>query len=820
MRQLPRGTVTFLFTDIEGSTRLLQELGDRYTEVLAAHRRVLREAFDRNGGVEVDTQGDAFFVAFARATDALEAAAEGQRALEPDGHVRVRMGIHTGEPVVTDEGYVGLDVHRAARICSTAHGGQIVLSESTQILLDGNLAIKDLGLHRLKDLAVSVRLFQLGTGTFPQLRSLNATNLPTQVGDLVGRTRELADLLPLVREHRLVTLTGAGGSGKTRLALQVAAELVPDFEDGVLWVSLAALRDAKLVLPTIGQALGAKVEVADHVGEDHLFLLLDNLEQLVEAAPALSGLLQAAPNLHLLITSRAPLRVGGEYEYEVEPLSEGDAVALFAERAQASEPEDTVRAICRHLDGLPLAVELAAARARVLGAEKLLERLARRLPLLTGGRRDAPERQQTLRATIEWSYDLLTPEEQRIFEHLAVFAGSFELEAAEAVASTGVDELGALVGQSLLRQAGDGRFFMLETIREYANERLEASGSAEELRWQHSHHFLRLTEETESEARGPNEAAWLRRFKSDQDNFRAALLWSLEHGETELALRLAGSLHSFWYHAGFLVEGRRWAERALAMAGDDEFPREQAKALSTAGEFANLAGETEAARGYLERSLMLYQRAGDTGSLPAAYTQLGHVALLEGDPELARSLYEQVLAYESTDPWCTPAVAYCNLGVGLVECGRIEEARSMFERGLAEARGQRSSLTTVALLQNLAWAALLEHDVSGCAPLLRESYGLLRSVPDPQLICEGLALGAWLAAARGSSAEAARLGGAASAQRGSLGVGDLPAEVLSSRDLFDRVRLEVGEAAWEKEWQLGEVLDLEEALEEALKTLD
>jgi predicted ATPase/class 3 adenylate cyclase len=826
MRTLPSGTVTLLFTDIEGSTRQLNELGrEGFDELLREHRRILREAFASHRGVELRTEGDSFFAVFGRAEDAVAAAEQAQASLTEAG-IPVRIGIHTGEPlrVEHEDGYVGLDVHRGARIAGAAHGGQVLLSQVTRELLrPAAPVLRDLGRHRLRDLAQPERLYQLGDIDFPPLRSLNASNLPAQPTSLVGRECEVADVLALVRSSRLVTVVGAGGSGKTRLALEAAAQLAGEFEDGVFWVPLAAVSDSELVLPTIAAVVGAKRDLAAHLDEGHALFLLDNLEQILSCGPSLAALMRNSPNVRLLATSRAPLRIGGEQEYEVPLLPVAEATELFTQRARqvnpAFEPDEHAGEICRSLAGLPLALELAAVRTELLSTKQILERLGRSLELLTSGAHDAPERQQTLRATIAWSYDLLTPAERRVFEHLAVFAGSFELEAAEAVASAGLDELGALVGQSIIRQVGDGRFFMLETIGEYANERLEERGDAEELRRKHAHYFLRLAEETEPEARGPREADWLSRLKSDQGNFRAALSWSLEHGETELALGLAGSLHSFWYHAGFLAEGRRWAQRALEIAVGDELPRAQARALSTAGEFANLAGETEAARGYLERSLLLYQRAGDTGSLPAAYTQLGHVALHEGDPELARSLYEQVLAYESTDPWCTPAVAYCNLGVSLVECGRLEEARSMLERGLAEARGQGSRLTSVALLQNLAWAALLEHDLSRCASLLRESYGLLQEVPDPQLIWEGLELGARLAAVRGSAAEAARLCGAASARRHSLGVASSLPELLAPRDLFDQVRLEVGDAVWEREWQLGEALGPEEALEEALKAL-
>jgi predicted ATPase/class 3 adenylate cyclase len=491
MQQLPTGRVTFLFTDIEGSTRLLEELADGYVDVIAEHRRLLRDAFARHGGHEVDTQGDAFFVAFGSADDALAAAEDGQSALEA-GPVRVRMGIHTGEPVVVREGYVGIDVHRGARICSTAHGGQILISEDARRLLRADDGLKALGLHRLKDLAEPVRLFQLGAEAFPPLRSLNASNLPVQPSPLVGRTRELADVLELVRSSRLLTLTGAGGSGKTRLALQASAELVEEFEDGVFWVSLAALSDYRYVQPTIAGVLGAKDGIANFVDEKRLLLLLDNLEQVLECAPALAELLRSCPNLRLLVTSRAPLRVTGEQEYEVPPLPEVEAIELFSQRARQVkrdfEADGDVAEICRRLDGLPLAVELAAARVRTLTARQILERLGRSLDLLTIGPRDVPERQRTLRATIEWSYELLDPEEKALLARLAVFVGGCSLAAAEDVCAANTDTLHSLVEKSLLRHDAE-RFSMLETIREYATVHLDVRTDADEIRARHQRHF-------------------------------------------------------------------------------------------------------------------------------------------------------------------------------------------------------------------------------------------------------------------------------------------------------------------------------------------
>jgi class 3 adenylate cyclase len=469
MAELPTGTVTLLFTDIEGSTRLLQELGrERYMRALSDQRRIVREAFTRNGGVEVEMQGDSFHFAFAQAHDAVAAAAEAQRALaehewesEP---IRIRIGIHTGEPVPHEGLYAGIDVHRAARIMGAGHGGQVLVSERTRVHLDSAVELRDLGEHRLKDIEAPEWLYQVGLEPFPPLKTISNTNLPRPASSFVGRGKELEQVLTLLRDEpvRLLTLTGPGGSGKTRLAIEAAAELVGEYSSGVFWIGLATLRDPALVTETIAQTLGAKDELAAHIGDRELLLLVDNLEQVVEAAPELGALLERCPHLALLVTSRELLRVRGEAEYQVPPLAEPEAVELFCARAR-NEPSAQVAELCARLDNLPLAVELAAARVKVISPAQILERLSQRLDLLKAGR-DADPRQQTLRATIEWSHELLSKEEQRLFRRLAVFAGGCTLEAAEQVADADLDTLQSLVDKSLIRQT-QHRFWMLETTR-------------------------------------------------------------------------------------------------------------------------------------------------------------------------------------------------------------------------------------------------------------------------------------------------------------------------------------------------------------------
>ncbi|MDQ2968838.1 MAG: adenylate/guanylate cyclase domain-containing protein, partial [Actinomycetota bacterium] len=382
LRDLPSGTVTFLFTDVEGSTKLLHELGeDAYSAALLEHRRVLRDTFARYGGVEVDTQGDAFFVAFPTGRGAVDAARDAQDALLP-GPIRVRIGIHTGTPHLSEEGYVGHDVHLGARIGAAGHGGQVLLSKQTCELAE--VETTDLGEHRLKDFDEPISIFQLGRERFPPLKTISNTNLPRPASSFVGREREVEEVASLLQDGaRVLTLTGPGGSGKTRLAIEAGATLVPEFKAGVFWVGLATLRDPALVTDTIAQTLGAKNGLDEHIAQRELLLLLDNLEQVVESARDLATLLERCPNLKLLVTSRELLRVKGEIEYPVLPLAEPEAVELFCARAR-TEPDDTVRELCRALDNLPLALELAAARASVLSPKQMLERLSKRLDLFKG----------------------------------------------------------------------------------------------------------------------------------------------------------------------------------------------------------------------------------------------------------------------------------------------------------------------------------------------------------------------------------------------------------------------------------------------------
>ena len=645
MRDLPSGTVTLLFTDIEGSTRLLDELGDAYADLLAEHRRMLREAFSSHGGVEVDTQGDAFFYAFVRAGDAVAAAGAGQGALAA-GPVNVRMGIHTGEPSVTDEGYVGADVHRAARIMSAGHGGQVLVSDTTRQLIDEPTRLRDLGNHRLKDLGAPQRLFQLGDGEFPPLKTLYRTTLPIQATPIVGRERELAEAGALVRAHRLLTLTGPGGSGKTRLAMQLAAEAIEQFPDGVFWVPLQALRDPALVEGAIGAAIGADGPVSDYIGSKRLLLLLDNFEQIVEAAPTVSSLLSETPNTKALVTSREPLQIESEQRYPVEPLPNGDAVALFIERAAAVEhgfrATEPVSEICRRLDGLPLAIELAAARIALLSPDELLSRLDKRLPLLASRSRDAPARQQTLRATIEWSHELLEPAEQELFSRLAVFRGGFALEAAESICGADLNVLESLVVKSLVRRLATGRLLLLDTIREFAEELLDASAEAETIRRRHAEFFLDVGEQANLDAAKLRPGGQrLDLALVDIDNFRGALTWAIRSGSIELGLTIATTVEQLWTVID-PSEGVRWFERLFDQPQDGVPDSLRAQALRASGSALHISGRPDLAeQGWIE-SLAIFDRLGDEHHRAVMLHRLGLCAmLLRGDLDRAERLVKE-----------------------------------------------------------------------------------------------------------------------------------------------------------------------------------
>jgi len=815
MQNLPTGTVTLLFTDIVGSTHLLTHLGERYTQVLSECREILRTAFEQWNGNVVDTQGDAFFVVFARATDAVHAGVAAQRAFPYGAAVQVRMGLHTGEPQRTAEGYVGLDVHRAARVMSAGYGGQVLLSQTTYSLVEQDLpeevSLRDLGEHHLKDLGRPMRLFQLMISdlpaSFPPLHTLESfpNNLPVQPTPFLGREHEVTALRDLLSRSdvQLVTLTGPGGTGKTRLALQVAADMSDRFKNGVFFVNLAPISDPALVVPTIAETLAIREgsrqallgRLMEELRQRQILLLLDNFEQVVSAAEQVATLLTGCHQLKALVTSREVLHVRAEHEFPVPPLAVPDpdhlpdlatlshqaAVALFLQQAQAVKPhfqltDANARAIaelCARLDGLPLAIELAAARMKLFSPQALLARLGQRLSVLTSALRDVPARQQTLRNTIAWSYNLLDTREQRLFRRLSVYAGGCTLEAIEAVSGALGDEAGSvlegvasLLDKSLLHQREMGlsepRVEMLETLRAYGLESLEAVGEMEATRKAHTEYFLRLAEEAELELAGHAQEFWCERLEQELDNLRAALVWCLERGEAgqsmETALRLSGALGRFWDTRGHVSEGRAFLERALGGSKDGIAPM-HVKALTAAAYLAYIQGDDHRAEELSEESLTRCRELGDTASAARFLLLLGMIAWRRYHFARAISLTEESLAlFREVGDRGGSAWSLNNLA-GLVSYrGEFARAISLTEESLALFRevgdneGRAWSLGRLAVLLMIG----KNDQATGCT-LLEESLALSREGKNKEGMIRTLGLLGQVALLQGDAVKARSL---------------------------------------------------------------
>ena len=777
----PSAVTTILFTDIEGSTRLWEQDRALMSVTLAGHDAVARAAVESNHGVVVKMTGDGMFAAFVDPVDAINATLTLQRALADPARtngvsLRVRCGLHAGSVERRDNDFFGPSVNRAARVMGAAHGGQVLLSQAVVdrvgTILPAAVSLRDLGSVRLKDLATAEHVYQVVhpelREEFPALRSLEATpnNLSQQVTSFIGREREFAEVRTLLGKSRLVTLLGVGGLGKTRLSLQVGAEVLDDYPDGVWLVELAPLTDDRLVPQAVASVLGIKEEAGrplheallKFVKDRHLLLVLDNCEHLGRAcAQQTKELLQAGSRVKVLATSREPLRVAGEATYQVQSLSVPDpqnrlpisalaqyeAVRLFIDRAVAAQqgfqltPQNAsaVADICHRLDGIPLAIELAAARVRALAVGQIDARLSDRFRLLTGGDRTALPRQQTLRACIDWSYDLLTDPEKLLLQRLSVFAGGWTLEAAEQV-GTGegatdwevLDLLTSLTDKSLVvaeQSHGHSRYRLLETVRQYARERLVESGGGEAVQERHRDYFLALAEESEPKLSGAEQAEWLQRLEEEHENLRAGLDWSLAETGSGGGLRICGALQRFWSTRGHLTEGRELCARALGKVGAVERTPERAKALNVAGALAYFQGDYPAARARHEESLAIRRQLGDRRGMAASLGNLGNVASDQGDFVSARALYEESVAImRELGNRMGVAASLNNLGNVACEQGDLASARALHEEFLTIMRelGDRGGIARA--LNNLGYVAYEQEDFVSARVLHEESLAI------------------------------------------------------------------------------------------------
>lgn len=818
MPEFPRGTVTFLFTDIEGSTRLLDEQPNTYPGALAEHRRALREAFAHHGGVEVDTQGDAFFVAFARASDAVAAAEDGQRALG-NGPVRVRMGLHTGEPTATADGYVGLDVHRASRIAAAGHGGQILLSQSTRDLA-GRDDVHDLGEHRLRDLSTSVRIYQLGDGEFPPLRTLFATNLPAPPTPFIGRKRELAGVEALLRRDdvRLVTMTGAGGSGKTRLALEAASAVSERYEHGVWWVPLSAISKADDVMPAVGRALGGG-SAADAIGNRHLLLLLDNFEHVMAAAPEVATLLGDCRRLDVLVTSRERLSLQGEHLYSVQPLARNEARELFLARARAITPDfeadRRLDELCADLDDLPLAIELAAARTSLMTVGQLLERLGARLDLLRAGR-DAEARHQTLRTTIEWSFDLLSPDERRLFAALSVFRGGWTLEASERVADASVNLLESLVDKSLVRRSDAGRFGMLDTVRDFAGEHLgpaERSRIVERL----LEHLLNIFANADL-SEDATDQLQLDVAGAEQPNIDVALSWAGESGHAEKGIRLFLLTEMYWITTD-PDGGRVRLERLLAKAaetGEALNPGVHARALRAHGAAFDLINRYDLGEPEYVRALELFRAAHEEEYVGPLTARIANSRLRQGDVARAVDLATEALQIarrernSGDEGFALFVLAMAAFTRGDLEQGKqlVHESAPLTNRGASTFISGTSLLAAAEFLIPAGQLDLAEID-------LRAGLERLASIGDRVNVPYAIGAAAAIAALRGDAVRAGTLWGALEA------IAELDPKKTTLGAISDNTPFlkDVRGAEFEEGRARGRTLTREQAIEYAMSSL-
>jgi len=849
----PTAFTTVLFTDIEGSTRLWEREPERMRPALARHDVIARTSVAAHRGVVVKTTGDGIHAVFDDPLDAVAATLQLLQALrDPDATagmlLQVRCGLHLGVVERRDNDVFGTPVNRTARIMAAAHGGQVLVSQAVADLvgdrLPAGIALKDLGAVRLRDLASPERVYQIVhprlREDFPALRSLESTpnNLPQQVTPFIGRERELAEVKELLATTRLLTLLGIGGLGKTRLSLQAAVDVIDDYPDGVWFVELAPLTDPELVPQAVATVLGVKEEAGRPVvealiafGRDRrCLLILDNCEHLVEACAGLAKrLLQSGPHLRILASSREPLHTPGETTYHVLPLavpsgqealtveelSRYEAVRLFVDRAVAAQPAfritpqnaQAVARICHRLDGIPLALELAAARVRGLSVEKIAERLTDRFRLLTGGSRTALPRQQTLRALIDWSYDLLSDAERELLRRLAVFAGGWTLEGAEAVGAGGaideasvLDVLAHLVEKSLVVLEAEGeRYGLLDTVRQYAQERLVESGEGDAARARHLLFHLALAEKARPELVGPHQAAWFARLDLERENVLAAHAWCDDAEEGgQLGLRLVSALRRYWIMRGVLGLGHRVTLEALGRAGAQQRDFARCRAFFDAGQLGSWMGRYAEAQRYLEESLAIARELGDLSSVAAALQPLALALLGQGDVAAARGYLEEALALERKrgEPREVAAVLNALAQIHRVQ-GDLEAAEPLYENVLAIAR-ERSDREIIAIgLLNLAMVAIGRGSPERAGAMLREAQVIAEELGSRPLGQSVLEVCAGLAASRAEWEQAVRFFGAAEAQTGKTGLHRDPADDAFLTPLIARARDGLGPKAFE-----------------------
>ena len=873
---VPSAITTYLFTDIEGSTRLWEQEPERMRPALARHDAIARRAVEGHAGTIVKTTGDGLHATFDDPLDAINAAIELQQALsdasETEGiPLRVRCGLHAGVDERRDRDFFGRAVNRAARIMSAAHGGQVLLSEAVAILVSGRLpagvALRELGAVRLRDLASPDRVYQIVhpklRQDFPALRSLEATpnNVPVQLTSFIGREKEVEEVEKLLDQNRLVTLLGVGGIGKTRLSLQLAADVMDDYPDGVWFVELAPVTDGALVAQAVASVVGVKEEVGRPVVEAlvkcvqdrRLLIILDNCEHLIASCAELAKqLLQAGRQLKVLASSREALHVAGEAIYSVPALAVPDpyhkfihtaltqyaAARLFIDRAVAAQPAfalsernaTAVADVCQRLDGIPLAIELAAARVRAMSVEEIATRLTDRFRLLARGDRTALPRQQTLRALIDWSYDLLTEPERVLFRRLAVFAGGWMVDAAEAVSVGGevddagvLDLLARLVEKSLVvMEPGAGRYRLLETVRQYAQERLTESGEEQDVRTRHLDYFLALAEKAWPELMGPQQAAWLATLDLERENLLAAhawcnrSVWGLEKG-----LRLAGLTKQYWMTRGLLGLGYRICLEALARTGAQDRTIERCRGLFHAGQVASFMGRYAEARKYLEESLAIARELDDRGRIAAALQPLGMATLGLGALAMARSYLEEALALakEQDDKRQLEGAINALAQLHRVE-GSLDLAMPLYEKVIALANELGDHETIAIGLLNVAMVAVSRRSPDEARKLLLDARAIAHKIGSKPAGQSAIEVSAGLAVLREEWERAARFFGAAETQVAQTGVHRDPADEAFLSPLIARARDQVDAKAFAAAEAAGRALSYDDAIEEVRSWLE